>query len=260
MTYFILFALVAAAAVIGFTRCTPKTQTASTTTSDGSTSPNATNKPDADAKLIAMHTGPCFGTCPVYTLTVFENGRAQYEGDRFTKMTGVWSMQLDDMQMKTLRSNIDNANLMEMQDEYRSRIPDLAMVKITYFKGEQKKQIKGKEDRPAALMTIEKQLKAMTEAPDWKQEKAPDYGLEDYEIPDEIIVQLKDDATIEDFIKENNSRFLQLNLKERVAPNQHYYVVTYEPSVYGPKGTLEQFKRSELVVDASFNKKTKLRK
>ena len=33
---------------------------------------------------ISFETGPCFGACPVYTVTVYSDGRGLFEGRRFT--------------------------------------------------------------------------------------------------------------------------------------------------------------------------------
>ncbi|MFK7932065.1 MAG: DUF6438 domain-containing protein [Saprospiraceae bacterium] len=249
MTTYVLLAAIAVIAIAVFTQCTP-------TKTTGTTPPPTV---DQNAKLIALSSGACFGTCPVFTMTTKQNGAVEYAGDRFTDKLGIWSMQLNDTQLKELKTLIGNANLLEMQDEYKSTIADMPYVKVTYFEGDKEKGIGGKENRPQALRAIEKQMRSYVEMEGWKLEKAPDFGLAAGEIANEIIVQLKDGVSIDQFMEENNTRFLQLKMKERVTPNMNYYVVTYAPSVYGPKATLQQFKDSELTVDASFNKQTKLR-
>ena len=37
---------------------------------------------------ISYETGPCFGACPVYTVTVNRDGNGLFEGRRFTAVTG----------------------------------------------------------------------------------------------------------------------------------------------------------------------------
>ncbi|MFK3889112.1 DUF6438 domain-containing protein [Sphingomonas sp. NPDC079357] len=37
---------------------------------------------------ISYATGPCYGTCPVYTVTVRPDGTGTFEGERFTAVTG----------------------------------------------------------------------------------------------------------------------------------------------------------------------------
>ena len=39
-------------------------------------------------RSITYETGMCFGRCPVYSVTVYSNGRATFTGRRFTAVTG----------------------------------------------------------------------------------------------------------------------------------------------------------------------------
>jgi hypothetical protein len=39
-------------------------------------------------RSITYETGPCFGACPVYSVTIHSNGRATFTGRRFTAVTG----------------------------------------------------------------------------------------------------------------------------------------------------------------------------
>jgi hypothetical protein len=45
-------------------------------------------EPAAAVQAIVYETGPCFGACPVYRLTVNGNGGGTFEGRRFTAVTG----------------------------------------------------------------------------------------------------------------------------------------------------------------------------
>ncbi|WP_114951903.1 DUF6438 domain-containing protein [Sphingosinicella terrae] len=42
----------------------------------------------AGPDTISLETGPCFGTCPVYRVTVSADGSGSFEGRRFTAVTG----------------------------------------------------------------------------------------------------------------------------------------------------------------------------
>lgn len=44
--------------------------------------------PDSHAFLASIDRGPCYGTCPIYKLTVYRDGRVEYAGDRFVKKSG----------------------------------------------------------------------------------------------------------------------------------------------------------------------------
>ena len=48
----------------------------------------ATVPPAASAQSISYETGPCFGACPVFRVTVNSDGSGTFEGRRFTAVTG----------------------------------------------------------------------------------------------------------------------------------------------------------------------------
>ena len=48
----------------------------------------AATAPASPAETISFETGPCFGACPVYRVTVNGDGSGTFEGRRFTAVTG----------------------------------------------------------------------------------------------------------------------------------------------------------------------------
>ena len=48
-----------------------------------------------EQEAIRYETGPCFGTCPVYAVTVRPDGSGTFEGQRFTAVTGTRAFTLD---------------------------------------------------------------------------------------------------------------------------------------------------------------------
>ena len=46
-------------------------------------------------KFVAIAGGACSGTCPVYELYVFDDGRVVFLGRKYTGKTGVWKKQMD---------------------------------------------------------------------------------------------------------------------------------------------------------------------
>jgi hypothetical protein len=52
-------------------------------------SPPAAGAPMAiEGDSISYATGPCYGTCPVYRVTIRPDGTGTFEGERFTAVTG----------------------------------------------------------------------------------------------------------------------------------------------------------------------------
>lgn len=48
---------------------------------------------------ISYSTGPCFGTCPMYSVTVSANGQGQWEGQKFVAVEGERSFTVSAQQM-----------------------------------------------------------------------------------------------------------------------------------------------------------------
>jgi len=46
-------------------------------------------------KFVAIAGGACSGTCPVYELYVFDDGRVVFVGKKYTGKTGVWKKQME---------------------------------------------------------------------------------------------------------------------------------------------------------------------
>jgi hypothetical protein len=61
---------------------------------DGAPPPDSGAAPNT-ATTISYATQPCFGACPVYTVTVSADGRGHYTGERFTKVIGERDFTLD---------------------------------------------------------------------------------------------------------------------------------------------------------------------
>src|SRR5256885_15475138 len=50
--------------------------------------PSSDNQPRANDDQITLSRTACFGTCPIYTVTISTNGTVSFEGRRFTKVQG----------------------------------------------------------------------------------------------------------------------------------------------------------------------------
>jgi hypothetical protein len=60
--------------------------------------------PPAHTELALLHRDMCLGTCPVYTVTVFENGDVEYDGRDFVKQQGRHDGHLTPDEVRELRA------------------------------------------------------------------------------------------------------------------------------------------------------------
>lgn len=68
--------------------------------------------------LIKLERTECYGTCPVYTLTITANGTVVYEGRRFVKSEGRVESKISPEQLSEILAAVRRADYFSMKDRY----------------------------------------------------------------------------------------------------------------------------------------------
>ncbi len=207
--------------------------------------------------MMVFKKGGCFGRCPIYTMTIFENGQAEYNGARFTNRLGVHTKQLDRTQVNALKKTCREANLFQFPDKYEVRIPDLASSTLIFHDGKKKKSIFWKDKADDTVKAIGKSLEAIADDKSgWTLKKGQ--ALPEYFIENEFIIQLKEGVDEKAFAKMYSD--YDLTVKERVTPRGSYWTMTYNPAKIEPYDMLNKLSSNEQVVVAEFNKRASMRR
>lgn len=211
---------------------------------------------DELTKRIEMHKGPCFGTCPVFRLTIYDNGLATYDGERFTNRVGTFIKKLDQRTLNELLTAFRNVNLFQYNDVYPAQIPDLQTVTITYYEEDREKTIRGKDGRPAIIEDLEAMLDEIANSGGWEPQNENSYVADNAGAApqsNEIIVQLADNVRPEVFVVQY--RDYRMEVKEQVSPDRNFWVVTFDPETIAPSYLLNQIRRNQFVLSAQFNQR-----
>ena len=59
-----------------------------------------------ESETIRYETAPCFGTCPVYAVTIAPDGKGTFEGMRFTAVTGIKDFQATPAAYRTFAAKL----------------------------------------------------------------------------------------------------------------------------------------------------------
>lgn len=208
-------------------------------------------------EVIIMKKGPCFGRCPVYTLTIYDNGVAAYKGEQYSDKPGLHTRILSSEEFDSVRTEFKFANLWQYKDVYQGRLPDLQTVSITYYEDEDVKTILGKDGRPEKVVKLQKILEWIASNRGWKLKEKPDTGGPDNIITDQIIVQLDNGVDANAWVR--TYRKQQMRVLKRISPNSYYWLVTFNAQLIPPNELLELVRNDFQVVGAEFNKKLKTR-
>ena len=109
------------------------------------------NTAPADTVLVFQRT-PCHGTCPIYTATIFRNGRVAYNGERFVPLTGAHELRLDPATVTAMLAEARRINFNQLAPSYTANVSDLPSTIITVYQpGQQRHRVLAEASIPAPL-------------------------------------------------------------------------------------------------------------
>ena len=91
-----------------------------------------------ESESISYETGPCFGACPVYRVTVSPDGSGTFEGRRFTAVTGERSFRITPDQYRAFAAQLAplrpaEGSVRMSGEACRQMATDLPSAEVTWF-------------------------------------------------------------------------------------------------------------------------------
>jgi len=121
--------------------------------------------------FITLERTMCFGTCPVYTLTIYGDGRVEYEGKKFVKVTDMQKTTIPQDKVNQLIDEFEKAGYFSMKDSYESyEITDLPYAITSLTLNGKAKRIKhyyGDSSAPKALSDLESKIDNAVNSEQW---------------------------------------------------------------------------------------------
>ncbi len=126
----------------------------------------------APVETITLERQPCFGFCPVYTVTLHADGRVEYDGTQNVEATGAQTANVDPATVQALADQMTAAGYFDWEDEYAEMdVTDMATVitSITLSDGTTKRirHYYGDDNAPAALTELEGQIDLAAGVAQW---------------------------------------------------------------------------------------------
>lgn len=86
-----------------------------------SCAPRAEKKPMSPSDFVRLERTPCFGSCPVYIVTIFGDGRIAFEGHQYVTVTGTVSGHTAIDSVSLLFEQAEKIHFFDLQDSYESK-------------------------------------------------------------------------------------------------------------------------------------------
>lgn len=205
----------------------------------------------ANGPNVELYKGACFGECPVFRLSVYPDGTALYEGQRFTDRMGFYTRQLSEMELTALTQNLSNMHWDEYENYYESQLPDLAMTMVEHGN----ESFKFREEAPLELKVLSKLLNQMANQGEW--EKIGHYeDTEDY-MTNEFIITGSNDADISQIMGAFPGQTVKL--KKKVSDHLNTWLVSYDNQKITPGQVYYAFISHPDIENVEYNVQLKLR-
>jgi Domain of unknown function (DUF6438) len=117
---------------------------------------------------VTLRRGACFGTCPVYEVTLASDGTAIWDGERFVERLGRYKGEIDLNDYSRLVRFIERAGFFHFDDEYLGNVTDLPDYRLTVVSaGMTKSVLQNGVDEPPDFWVIATLIDALAESIDW---------------------------------------------------------------------------------------------
>ena len=120
-----------------------------------------------DSVYFSLERTACFGSCPTYKVTIYQDGNAVYEGRRFAVREGRYVGQVDAATMKQLYDAADGVGFFGMDEKYDRPVTDLPSVIIRVHANGKDKQVVGRVGPPQGFKDLAQEAERILDGVEW---------------------------------------------------------------------------------------------
>ena len=121
--------------------------------------------------VITLERTACRGVCPIYTMTIFEDGTVRYEGEDFVTVTGEQTTELEPETVQTMIAAFERAGYFDWDAAYTNQtVSDLPTVITSVTRNGETHRIEryvGDFSAPLALPFLEQWIDTMAKTVYW---------------------------------------------------------------------------------------------
>jgi hypothetical protein len=140
-------------------------------TAVGCAQPQTPTPSDLKEVVITLERTECFGTCPVYRLTVYGYGAVIYEGIRFSQVQGTMKTTISEEKIKHLVSEFQKLDYFSLRESYEERnVTDMPFAITSLTINGNKKTVRhyhGDLSTPKELTELEDKIDEIVNTNQW---------------------------------------------------------------------------------------------
>lgn len=117
--------------------------------------------------LATIQRTSCFGKCPMYKATFFDNGEVTYVGKRFVENVGTYTTLISVEDLESIRTMAEEVDYFGMEDAYPTPVADFPKCLTSFHLNGKDKNILNGENAPHGLISFERHLDGLLKERDW---------------------------------------------------------------------------------------------
>jgi len=106
--------------------------------------------------LLVMKRTACYGTCPQYTITIYNDGLVRYDGKMFVDKIGCFKSTLSKKIISDIKLELNNVNFLAFQNEYDTHVTDVPSVIVKIYLEGKTHEVIDRFNGPLELKRIHK--------------------------------------------------------------------------------------------------------
>lgn len=205
--------------------------------------------------IMSLKEGACFGTCPIFYMSITNHGKVIYEGKGYAEKQGLHSKTISMNTIFDLLRKYDACDFESLPDRYSSMIPDMQLVTIGLHNQDTVKTTAFKENRPDELEALREALKEIANSTTgWTKMEDPETSEEeDAKLNlNEIILETNQGVKIALWVRANKDIY-GLRLIKKVAPNSNYWLFEYDQNKFGSDEIIAALSADPDIKNVEFN-------
>ncbi|MBI1287609.1 MAG: hypothetical protein GC178_08535 [Flavobacteriales bacterium] len=140
-----------------------------TTTSTGTTKENPATMQTEPQLLASIERTACYGQCPMYKATFFDNGEVKYVGKRFVENVGTYRTLISAEDVQDIKKKITESDYFGLDSLYPTPIADFpSCITEANLNGTRKKVI-DRRSPPDNLLGFERFLDSLLKDREWEK-------------------------------------------------------------------------------------------
>jgi hypothetical protein len=109
-----------------------------------------------DTVIATLQRTPCYGTCPIFQITIFKSGLIFYHGDDFVELKGKYYYFANMDEIKSIFEKANSIGYFDLKDNYDMPISDFPSTITSIALNGKVKQIYNRAGGPKELTEFEK--------------------------------------------------------------------------------------------------------